>query len=45
MKLVFLDSKLHIPHTRFAVVQRDTLMEQVNEGMKTRLTLVTAQAG
>ncbi|MBT2289026.1 hypothetical protein J7E73_07740 [Paenibacillus albidus] len=38
-------TKLHIPNIRSSLVSRPRLMRKLNEGMKAKLTLVSAQAG
>jgi LuxR family maltose regulon positive regulatory protein len=38
-------TKLHVPPSRPGVVDRPRLIEQLNEGVRTRLTLVSASAG
>jgi LuxR family transcriptional regulator, maltose regulon positive regulatory protein len=38
-------TKLYLPMSRPGVVGRPRLIERLNEGMRTRLTLVSASAG
>ncbi|MGF7047669.1 LuxR family maltose regulon positive regulatory protein [Paenibacillus sp. DS2015] len=38
-------TKLYIPHVRNSLVPRPRLIRKLNEGMETKLTLVSAQAG
>ncbi|WP_165452241.1 response regulator [Paenibacillus thalictri] len=38
-------TKLHVPHVRKALVSRPRLIRKLNEGMETKLTLLSAQAG
>ncbi|GAA3403217.1 LuxR C-terminal-related transcriptional regulator [Paenibacillus hodogayensis] len=42
---MIISTKLRIPHVRKALVTRPALMRKLNEGMKSKLTLVSAQAG
>ncbi|MVP01268.1 LuxR C-terminal-related transcriptional regulator [Paenibacillus lutrae] len=42
---MIISSKLHIPQVRKALVIRPRLMRMLNEGMDSKLTLVSAQAG
>ncbi|TXK81444.1 LuxR C-terminal-related transcriptional regulator [Paenibacillus sp. N3.4] len=42
---MIVSTKLHIPHVRSSLVSRPRLMDKLNEGMKVKLTLVSAQAG
>lgn len=42
---MIVSTKLHIPHVRQSLVSRPRLMRKLNEGMSTKLTLVSAQAG
>src|SRR5690554_1897351 len=37
--------KLHIPHSHISLVSRPELIHKLNEGMRGKLTLITAQAG
>jgi len=38
-------TKLHIPPTRFELVPRPRLTERLNQGMRGKLTLISAPAG
>jgi LuxR family maltose regulon positive regulatory protein len=38
-------TKIHIPHIKKTLVSRPRLMNKLDEGMETKLTLVSAQAG
>jgi LuxR family maltose regulon positive regulatory protein len=43
---MILHTKLHIPHSRREMlIERPTLIERLNEGLKAKLTVVTASAG
>jgi LuxR family maltose regulon positive regulatory protein len=42
---MILSTKLHIPHARISLVLRQGLIQKFNEGMKAKLTLISAQAG
>lgn len=42
---MILKTKLHIPHIRLSLVPRPGLIQKLNEGMKAKLTLISAQAG
>ncbi|MFD0670831.1 LuxR C-terminal-related transcriptional regulator [Cohnella sp. GCM10027633] len=42
---MIVSTKFQIPHIRNTMVSRPKLMRKLNEGMKTKLTLVSAQAG
>ncbi len=42
---MIVSTKLHIPHVRNSLVSRPSLMRKLNEGMDSKLTLVSAQAG
>jgi LuxR family transcriptional regulator, maltose regulon positive regulatory protein len=43
---MILSTKLHIPHSRFdKLVERPMIIEMLNDGLKTKLTIVTAPGG
>jgi LuxR family transcriptional regulator, maltose regulon positive regulatory protein len=42
---MILRTKLHIPHAHSAMVERPALMQSLDQGKKTRLTMITAPAG
>ena len=42
---MIVSTKLHIPHVRNSLVSRPRLMSELNEGMRVKLTLISAQAG
>src|SRR5690554_1108071 len=42
---MIISTKLHIPHSHNSLVSRPELIDKFNEGMKGKLTLVSAQAG
>lgn len=42
---MIVSTKLQIPHVRSSLVSRPRLIRKLNEGMKAKLTLVSAQAG
>ncbi|WP_424767692.1 LuxR C-terminal-related transcriptional regulator [Paenibacillus sp. sgz302251] len=42
---MILSTKLHIPQARVSLVSRPGLIAKLNEGMKAKLTLISAQAG
>ena len=42
---MIVSTKLHIPYVRKSLVSRPRLIDKLNEGLKAKLTLVSAQAG